>query len=197
MSSFLTFETLDLTKQYSYADYLKFQFKERLEILKGYIYKMSPAPSRMHQDLLLNLTSVFLKTFKNKPCKFYFAPFDVRLPLKKNDNSSKIDTVLQPDLCVICDLSKLDDRGCLGAPDLIVEILSPGNSKREMALKFDIYQEAGVKEYWIVQPEYESVFIYVLENDKFIGKAPVVYPNTLQSSLFPDLKVDLNEIFNY
>lgn len=125
------FEDLDLTKQYSYADYLTWQFQERLELIKGYVYKMSPAPARKHQQIVWNVSGVFWEKFKKGPCKVYQAPFDVRLPKKGLSADKQTFTVLQPDLCVICDLDKLDDRGCVGAPDLVVEILSPGNTKRE------------------------------------------------------------------
>ncbi|WP_042006912.1 Uma2 family endonuclease, partial [Capnocytophaga canis] len=94
------------------------------------------------------------------------APFDVRLP-KKEEKGDNIHTVVQPDLCVICDESKLDERGCIGAPDLIIEILSPGNSKKEMKNKFELYQESGVEEYWIVNPTDENILVNVLEDGKY------------------------------
>lgn len=195
MSEILKIEDLDLNKIYSYADYLSFKFNERIEILKGFIYKMSPAPSRKHQKFLRNITELFFISFKNKPCEIYFAPFDVRLPHKKSDSNKEIFNVFQPDLCVICDLSKLDDKGCSGAPDLIVEVLSPGNSDKEMKIKFEIYESAGVREYWIVQPEYENVLIYVLESDKFIGKYPYNDKNLINSFIFPELQINLGSIF--
>src|SRR5215217_1614082 len=142
---------LDLEGTYTYADYLLWRFEERLELIKGKIFKMSPAPNRRHQTILGHLHLPIGSFFKNHYCQVFLAPFDVRLP-KKNQNTSdgKIYTVVQPDLCIICDESKLDDRGCLGAPDLIVEILSPGNSRKEMDNKFELYEECGVREYWLV-----------------------------------------------
>ncbi len=141
------------------------------------------------------MSRFFSQYFKDKKCKTYFAPFNVRFPRRPHDQASEIFTVLQPDLSVICDLVKLDDQGCLGAPDMIVEILSTGNSKKEMNLKYEIYQEAGVKEYWIMQPEYDAVVVYLNEHEKFIGKAPISAPDKLHPFTFPDLEIDLQELF--
>lgn len=140
---------LDINKQYSYADYLLWQFQERVELIKGKLFKMPPAPSRRHQEVSKIIDWHFTSYFRGKSCKVYNAPFDVRLP-KKTKTDQKVYTVVQPDLCIICDKSKLDKRGCIGAPDLVVEILSPGNTKKEMREKFEVYQESGVREYWLV-----------------------------------------------
>ncbi len=182
---------LDLNKSYSYTDYLLWQFKERIELFKGKIFKMSPAPARIHQDILRNINRNFDKFFFSKPCKVYFAPFDVRLPSKNGE----IFTVLQPDLCVVCDLGKLDDKGCLGAPDLIVEILSPGNAKKELSLKYSIYEEAGVLEYWLVHPTEKTIQIFVLEKGMYIGLKPIVEGEIVSSRTFPELSFSADEIF--
>lgn len=134
---------LDLDGNYTYTDYLKWKLKESVELIKGKIMAISPAPTRFHQDISLKLTLHFAKAFEDQQCKLYIAPFDVRFP----DKDGKIKNVVQPDLCVICDQNKLDEKGCLGAPDLVVEILSPGNTKKEMKYKYELYQEQGVKEY--------------------------------------------------
>jgi Uma2 family endonuclease len=187
---------LDFTKKYTYAEYLKWEFQERIELIKGFLFKMSPAPARRHQELAGNFYAFFWNYLKNKPCKAYSAPFDVRLPRNKDANASQTITVLQPDICIVCDLSKLDDRGCVGAPDLVIEILSLGNSDKEMKLKYDVYEESGVKEYWIVQPEYQNVLIYVLdENGKFVGKHPLTSSDFLTPTIFPDFSIDLSEAF--
>jgi Uma2 family endonuclease len=191
-----SFDQLDLTKQYTYADYLKWQFKERLELIKGYIYKMSPAPSRRHQDIVWNLNVTIGNYIKGHPCKAYSAPFDVRLPIKDKKSNQEITTVLQPDICVICDLSKLDDKGCLGAPDLVIEVLSPGNSLREIDQKFNVYEESGAREYWVVYPEYAHVNIFLLdESGKFIGQHPKNNGELLYSTVFPELVINLSEVF--
>ncbi|WP_353718060.1 Uma2 family endonuclease [Dyadobacter sp. 676] len=189
-------DQLDLNGTYTYADYLLWQFKERVELIKGKIFKMSPAPGTMHQKISGKLHLRIGGYFENHYCQAFSAPFDVRLPRKnRNVEDQKIYTVVQPDLCVICDESKLDDHGCLGAPDLIVEILSPGNSKIEMHNKFELYQESGVREYWLVEPSQNAVLVYVLNDEgKYVGLPPAV--ESIQSSIFPDLKIDLNRIFN-
>ena len=187
---------LDLNGTYTYADYLLWQFKERVELIKGKIFKMSPAPSTQHQKISGKLHLRVGGFFENHYCQAFFAPFDVRLPKKGQSlTDQKIYTVVQPDLCVICDESKLDERGCLGAPDLIVEILSPGNSKTEMLNKFELYQESGVREYWLVEPSQNAVLVYVLNDaGEYVGLKPAV--ESVQSTIFPDLKIDLSQIFN-
>lgn len=121
---------LDFKKQYTYADYLTWRLSERVELIKGWIYKMSPAPKRRHQKISWRLERCVDDFLKNKQCEIYHAPFDVRLK-KNKDREGEINTVVQPDICVICDLEKLDDAGCLGAPDLIVEILSDSTAKKD------------------------------------------------------------------
>ncbi|MFB9120330.1 Uma2 family endonuclease [Bergeyella porcorum] len=182
---------LDLNKVYTYTDYLLWKFSEKIELLKGRILKMSPAPSRKHQEILRIINRRFDAYFYQQQCNMYFAPFDVRLPKK---GETEIYTVVQPDLCVVCDESKLDERGCLGAPDLIVEILSPGNSKKEMKDKFEIYQEAGVREYWMVYPLDEMVLINVLEDGGYHTQNPIV-DDWVTSRIFPELKIHTDEIF--
>ena len=190
------FSDLDLTKQYSYADYLLWQFSERVELIRGFIRKMSPAPSKTHQVISRKLTRYIDRYFENKPCGFFVAPFDVRLikhsQTKKNN---QISTVVQPDLCIICDLEKLDEKGCLGAPDLVVEILSPGNSKNEMGEKFKLYEENEVKEYWIVEPYENIIFVYTLQNGRYIGLKPCIEGEKITSLLFPDLDFEIEKIF--
>jgi Uma2 family endonuclease len=187
------FSALDVNKEYTYSDYLLWQFSERVELIKGFIKKMSPAPSRLHQDISLNLTIQLSSFFKGKFCSLYIAPFDVRLPVK---NSKKNTTVVQPDLCIICDENKLDDKGCNGAPDLIVEILSPNNSKHDVDTKFRLYQESGVKEYWMVEPTEKIVLVYTLQNDVYIGLKPFTDGEIIESPLFLDMKIAVSDVFN-
>jgi Uma2 family endonuclease len=187
---------LDLKASYTYADYLMWQFKERVELIKGKIFKMSPAPSSFHQDISGNLFFE-LRNFINKgSCKLYAAPFDVRLiNFKESTADYQITTVVQPDLCVICDRSKIDEKGCIGAPDLIIEILSLGNSKKEMDIKYDLYEENGVLEYWIVNPSEKTIAIFVLQNEKYIGIKPLILDSKLQSPTFSNLKFAVKNIF--
>ncbi len=186
---------LDPNKQYSYADYLTWKFEERVELLRGFIAKMA-APSSKHQAISMNLSFMFSKKLWKTPCKIYAAPFDVRLPHFSKKLNKQVTTVVQPDLCVICDPSKLDAKGCIGAPDLIIEILSPGNSKREMHDKFGIYEEAGVREYWLVQPAEKTVLRYVLnENGQFYGLRPMTEEGAISTTIIPDFEIDIKDIF--
>ena len=189
---------LDLNKRYTYADYLTWMDDVRRELFDGFIKLMTPAPSRRHQELSVSLTLQIGNFLIHKKCKLYHAPSDVRFPMdKKNKDDEQIYTVLQPDLFIVCDLSKLDDRGCLGAPDLVIEIISPKNSKRDTRDKFEIYQEHGVREYWIVSPNDETVNVFVLdEKGKFQFKGLFAGDDNIPVNIFNgDLKVDLTEVF--
>src|SRR5690606_11392878 len=135
---------------YTYADYLKWDFEEIVELIKGKVFKKAAAPSRKHQEVSRNLTLLFGSFLKGQRCIVYAAPFDVRF--SRNSEDRKVDSVVQPDISVICDPSKLDEKGCFGPPDLIAEILSPNNSRVELQNKFELYQEFGVREYWIIHP---------------------------------------------
>ena len=186
---------LDLTKQYSYADYLTWQITERLELIKGWIMRMA-APSIRHQTIQMQLILEMGAYFKAHSCRFLAAPVDVCLT-RKGANDAAIKTVVQPDLLVVCDLAKIKtNRSVMGAPDLVVEILSPGNSRKEMKEKFEVYEENGVREYWIISTVEKNVLIFVLnEQQKFIGLRPHADNEIMTSHIFPDLKVDLNEVF--
>ena len=141
---------------YTYADYLTWDEGERVEILYGEPV-MSPAPNRRHQDISRQLVRQIGNFLDGKPCKLYYAPFDVRLFEKDGDPPEDVDTVVQPDIAVICDESKLDDAGCKGAPDLIIEILSQSTRTHDKTRKYRLYQRAGVREYWIVDPVHKAV----------------------------------------
>ena len=177
---------------YTYAEYLLGQFEERVELLKGKLFKMS-APSPAHQVVQSNLNIELGLYFRNQKCQIYPAPFDVRLPAK-GETGDAIHTVVQPDLCVVCDRTKIDSRGCIGAPDLVIEIISPGNSKKELKQKFKLYEEAGVREYWVIHPSEEYVIVNVLENNHYKTLSPIV-DDEVHSVIFPTLKVHTKEIF--
>ena len=126
----------------------------------------------------------------------YAAPFDVRLTRFSHLKNQDVTTVVQPDLCVICDPAKLDKRGCIGAPDLMVEILSPGNSRTEMRDKFDLYQEAGVLEYWVVNPTEHMIQVWKLNEQGFyIGLPPTVEGDILKTPIIPNLEVIVTDVF--
>ena len=188
---------LDFSKQYTYKDYLTWRFNERLELIKGWLYKMSPAPKRTHQEIEGIIFNKLFNYLENKPCKVYQSPFDVRLKRNKA-KEDQIDTVVQPDICVICDKSKLDDAGCLGAPDLIVEVLSESTAKKDYNEKFNLYEENGVKEYWIADPANKSIEIFSLINDKYESLG--IYSERegiteIEGNLFPELIIPLKTIF--
>lgn len=186
-------DQLDLNGTYSYADYLLWQFTERVELLRGKIRQMA-APSVKHQRISIRFSRLLANALWQTACQVFAAPFDVRLTRMRDDKAVK--TVVQPDLCVICDPSKLDERGCIGAPDLIIEILSPGNSRTEMRDKFELYQEAGVLEYWIVNPSEKMIQVFQLnEQGRYIGLPPVVEGDILTTPIVPNLEVDVTEVF--
>jgi Uma2 family endonuclease len=175
--------------EYSYSDYMTWQLQERVEIIMGKIFPMS-APNTPHQSLAIDLAADFKNYFKGKNCFVFIAPFDVRLPVGKKGNVYK--TVVQPDLGVICDLLKLEKSGIKGAPDLVVEILSPGNRQIEMHEKFEAYQASLVREYWIIHPEEHWMLQYVLnENNLFELHKKHENLSQLESVIFPDLVVDV------
>ncbi|MFC5190568.1 Uma2 family endonuclease [Algoriphagus aquatilis] len=181
--------------RYSYADYLTWQMDEMVELIRGKVYKWAAAaPSMSHQKVSLRLGSAFLIFLKGKPCQVFQAPFDVRLPVKSKKNKD-IDTVVQPDLCVICDESKLDEAGCIGAPDLVVEILSPGNNRKELKVKYEIYEESGVKEYWVIHPSEQTLLIYTLVDGKYQSSGLYVAGDEVQSSCIDGFSLNLEDIF--
>ena len=199
MKTITDFSKLDLNKRYTYADYLTWHFNERVELIKGLIYKMTPAPKRNHQNVSVNLIGLLWNHFRNQDCKVYEAPFDVRLKKTKQKNETYTDTVVQPDVCVICDDTKLDDAGCIGAPDLIIEILSDSTAKKDYNEKFNLYEETEVKEYWIVNPATHNIEIFSLIDTRFVSLG-LFNENEdtekVQSKLFPELQIELKTIFS-
>ncbi|MEN9522677.1 MAG: hypothetical protein RL065_1054 [Bacteroidota bacterium] len=159
---------LDLNSTYSYSDYLNWKLDEIVELIKGKIYRMSPAPLMKHQKISSNLHGEIYIQLKNKPCQLFEAPFDVRLVKNKNTPNHEIHTVVEPDICVICDEKKIDKLGCIGAPDWIIEILSQSTLKKDLNEKFNLYESNRVKEYWIVNPDSKAVMVYLLKKKKYI-----------------------------
>ena len=195
-------EEKDLVKEpfteygvYSYADYLTWEIDEMVELIKGKVFRSAAAaPRRKHQEVAGLLHSRFLVHLEGKQCKVYIAPFDVRLPIKSIRNED-IYTVVQPDICVVCDRSKLDEAGCVGAPDLIVEVLSPGNNKKELRNKYEVYEESGVREYWIIHPSEETMIIYSLVEGKYKPSRLFSSGDVVKSECIPGFELDLEEFF--
>ncbi len=186
---------LKLEERYCYGDYLTWDDEQRWELIDGVAYDMSPAPSRRHQGISMELSAQFHGYLRDKPCKAYHAPFDVRLP-EGNESDEETFTVVQPDLVIVCDPDKLDDKGCRGAPDLVVEILSPTTSGKDMKQKLNLYEQRGVREYWIVDPSGETVMIFRLAGDGRYHR-PEVYTreDTAPVGIFHDLSIDLRTVF--
>ena len=188
---------LDESKRYTYADYLTWLDDKRRELINGFIHLMS-APNEIHARISYNwslLTGIFVRKRKGK-CRIYHAPFDVRLPLDNETADDKIYDVVQPDLCVICDLTKLDDKGCIGAPDLVVEVLSPSTLKYDWNYKFNLYEAAGVREYWIVDPKAKLVNVFLLQPDGKYDLGTVYECNQKAPvHIFEGLEIELNELF--
>ena len=182
-------ETLiDYNKLYTYSDYLLWDDDKRRELIDGIPFLMS-APNRIHQKILGSLYIQFAALLKGKTCEVYFAPFDVRLNADTYDN-----TVIQPDLVVVCDQEKLNDAGCKGVPDLAIEVLSPSTSSYDRNLKFNTYQKYGIREYWIIDPVKKTLAVHILTEGNYVtypyGENDAVSVHVLGGS-----KIDLNEIF--
>ncbi|GEN35063.1 Uma2 family endonuclease [Aneurinibacillus danicus] len=189
-----TLSRFDSNRRYTYADYLNWTNDERWELVDGVPYAMSPAPSRKHQEVLGELSRQFANYLVGKPCRSYIAPFDVRL-FAEDKSDEQIVNVVQPDLTVVCDDSKLDDRGCKGTPDLVVEILSPATGKQDRWLKYKLYERVGVKEYWIVDPLLQTVEVFILDDERYILSGVFGNKDMLRVTLFEDLEIDLRLVF--
>ncbi|MGE4273995.1 MAG: Uma2 family endonuclease [Desulfitobacterium sp.] len=178
---------------YSFADYLTWDETERWEIIDGSPY-MQSAPSRIHQEISLGLLMQFGNYLKDKRCKIYHAPFCVRLDVEEDDSAVK--NVVEPDITIICDSSKLDEKGCKGSPDMIIEILSPSTAKTDKVIKFNKYEKAGVKEYWILEPDQKLVSVFLLQVNNRYGR-PEMYTDedTIRVSIFSDLEINLKSVF--
>ena len=181
---------------YSYADYLTWPMDLVAELIQGRLFKKAAAaPNRIHQRVSLKLSVKLYQFLEGKTCQVYEAPFDVRFP-KDSKEDHRIFDVVQPDICVVCDPSILDQRGCIGSPDLIVEILSPGNSKLELKQKFDLYESREVKEYWIIQPEHQTMTIYTWVNGTSLPSRLFTTGDVIESQVVKGFKLDLEEFFS-
>lgn len=180
--------------KYSYADYLKWDMEEMVEIIKGKLYKWTAAPNRIHQKVAGQLLATIHNFLEGKKCEVYPAPFDVRLP-SKSKKDEDIFTVVQPDISVICEKSKLDDAGCIGAPDLIVEILSLSNNEKELRHKYEVYLESGVREYWVLQPVGQTLLIYTLEDGEYIPSRLFCPGDVVKSEVLIGFELNLEDFF--
>jgi len=183
-------EEFDENGRYTYADYLKWEGPERYQLFNGEVYQMA-SPSVTHQGILVELTLQFGNWLRGKPCQVFASPLDVRL-FPKKDNSDN--TVLQPDLLVVCDKNKITKGSVNGAPDLVIEILSPSNTHRDLFLKFQYYLKAGVREYWVIDPEEKKVHVHIYENGRYVCE---VYEDNsvIPVAILPGLEIPLEDIW--
>ena len=182
-------------KIYTYEDYSKLSGDKRYEVINGVIY-LTTAPNDEHQEISGNLYGMFWNYLRGRKCVVRDAPYNVRLP-KEGETRTTAKTTVEPDIAVICDRKKLDSKGCFGAPDLIVEILSPSTWKRDKTEKFNLYQEHGVLEYWIVDAANQTIERFTLDKDagkykqaEYFDRSDVITP-----TMFPDLAIKLEEVF--
>jgi Uma2 family endonuclease len=181
---------LDFSKSYTYADYLTWKFQERVELIFGKIFRMSPAPTSKHQHAVSVIHGTIFQYLKGKPCKVFPAPFDVMLPLKNVKNN-----VVQPDVTVVCNPSIITAKGCEGIPDLVVEIVSQSSVTRDLHEKYKLYELAGVREYWVVHPQDKTLIIFLLEDGQYKPAKPLTKGDVATSAVLPGLNVDLDELF--
>ncbi len=178
-------------KLYTEEDYYNLPEDVRAELIDGVLIYNQAAPSRMHQTILgelHTLINIYIKS-KGGSCRVYPAPFAVKLKADRN-------TIVEPDISVICDRNKFTDRGCTGAPDWIIEIVSPNNSSHDYIRKLNLYEEAGVREYWIVDPIKKNVFVYYLEQEKFKVEA-YTFHEPIKVNIFEDFSINFAELDLY
>lgn len=182
-------------KKYTLEDYMNWDEDERIEIINGDAVMMAP-PASIHQEISGELFRQIANFLVGKPCKVYSAPYCVRLFEKNGDKPKNVDTVVEPDISIVCDKSKRDKRGCKGAPDMVIEVLSPSTRRHDKLVKLNLYQRAGVREYWIVDPDSKSVSVYLLgEDGKYTfheeyGEKDIAKVNSLRGCF-----IELEEVF--
>ncbi len=181
-------EALAHANIYTEEDYYNLPENVRAELIDGQIYYMA-APSRIHQKILsfLHVRIANYIDSKDSPCEVYPAPFAVKLFSEDDKN------VVEPDISVICDPDKLTDRGCTGAPDWIVEIISPSNPSDDYVRKLNLYMDAGVREYWIVDPLSKKIFVYHLEETDFKADS-YTFQDKIKVNIYDDLWIDFTEL---
>ena len=182
--------------RYTFADVLTWDESERVELIDGEVFMMAPAPARVHQEVSGELFRQLANYLLGKKCKVYPAPFAVRLFEQDGDSPEDVDTMVEPDITVVCDSSKLDERGCKGAPDMVVEILSPSTQRHDRFTKFSLYQRASVREYWIVDPDSKTAQSLILEDGHYSVKEFGTAGDKMKVNVLEDCVIDLSEIFS-
>lgn len=188
----------DRKERFSYDDYSNWTDEGRWELIDGVAYAMSPAPSRLHQEVLLKVVRPIADFLDDKPCEVYVVPFDVRLPEDPEALDKETLTVVQPDIVVVCDELKLDERGCKGAPDLVIEILSPATAAKDMKIKRELYERHGIREYWLVHPTDMTVMVYRMGTENEYGKAIICAgEDIVESAVLEGLKIRMTDLFGF
>jgi Uma2 family endonuclease len=187
--------TVDFGKTYTYADYLKFEMDEMVELIRGKIFKMSPAPKINHQQINGNLSGIFYILLRDKTCKYFQAPTDVVLPIK-NLKRNKATTVVQPDLFIVCNEEIIEEGAVFGVPDMVAEIVAGTNIKKDAQIKFELYEEAGVKEYWIILADVRAVQVFVLQDGRYQFIKTYSDDDIIPLNILPDYKISFNDIFD-
>ncbi len=186
-------------QRYTFADYLTWGGDKRYELFNGMVMELLPSPTSKHQSVSGNLYGFYWNFLKDKkPCKVLYALIDVRLPVKPGAiNDDQIFTVVQPDIIVVCDPEKLDEKGCIGAPDLVVEVLSPSTAKNDLKDKYLLYEMAGVREYWVVHPLDELLTVFKNNGDgKLAFDKIYTYDDQVKVGIFDGLIIELKEVFD-
>lgn len=181
-------------QRYTYADLLQWDDGTRYELYNGVPAALA-SPTDVHQSILGELYLQLGNYLKGKKCKAYLSPFDVRIFEGQGDSPESVDTVLQPDLMVVCDQSKVDRRGIHGAPDMVIEILSPSSARYDRLVKFNLYQRAGVKEYWLVDPSTRTVCVYTLEDGAYHAATAYGVDSSVRVGIFDDCIIELSAVF--
>ena len=192
MDAITDISQLDLSKSYTYADTLDWHFKEYVEVIGGRVV-VKPTPFTAHQQCLGNLAGEIGMFCKRKPYRAYMGPLDVRLGGSREDD--QIETVVQPDLLVVLDTDKIDERGCVGAPDWVIEVVTPGTFAHDFRTKYDLYAKNGVGEYWVVLPGEQNVSVFVLQNGKYQIVGDFYEPGLIPSHTLPELQLEWADVF--
>ena len=177
-------------EQYTFADVLTWDEGENIEIISGKAFMMA-TPSRIHQKISMELSRQLANFLERKSCEVYPAPFSVRLFEQDGDSPENVDTAVEPDISVVCDRSKLDKHGCKGAPDWIIEVVSPGNRRMDYYTKLFKYRTASVKEYWIVDDERNLVIVYDFQNN---SAANFTFSDDIPVCIYPEFHINLSSL---
>ena len=183
-------------ERFTFADVLTWSEDERIEIINGEAFMMAP-PSRIHQEVSGELFRQLANFLEGKKCRVYPAPFGVRLFEQEGTNPEDVDTVVEPDISVVCDRSKLDDHGCKGAPDMLIEVVSPSSLRHDRLVKLNLYQRAGVREYWIADPVGNSIQVFLLDNDGSLRIHEVYGPTDIAKvNVLDGCFIELSKVFS-